>query len=307
MPMSIQTVTTKGLTWVNIPKITEEAIAHLEANYDFHELDIEDIQEISQTPKLDVYKEYIFLVMQFPMWNADMRRINRYEMAAFLGNKYLITVQRGKSKEMQSFFNRCMESEKIREEWMEGSSSYLLYNILEAMFHNTQPILNTIGKQLNEVEEEIFDGDQDSENIRELARHRRNILTFRRILDPQRYLISNLTHIRKPFMDQDIAMYIDDIHDYLNKLWSIVNGYKDTVNGLHITVESLINQRTNKVISALTVVSAGLLPLTLLAGIYGMNIPLPHAENPRFVWSMFGVMVLLIGTFIFTLRKKNWI
>lgn len=305
--MSTQTITSPTLTWVNIPKITDEAISFLESNYDFHELDIEDIQEITQTPKLDVYKDYIFLVMQFPQWNTDTNRVIRHEMAVFLGDGYLITVQRGESTEFKSFFNRCLQSDHIREEWMEGSSSYLLYNILEAMFHSAQPILNRIGKSLTALEEEIFDGDQDTEIIRALALHRRNILNFRRILDPQRYLISNLTHIRKPFMDQDIAIYIDDVRDYLNKLWSIVNGYKDTVNGLHTTVESLINQRTNKVISALTVVSASLLPLTLLTGFYGMNITLPYATNPTIVWGMFGVLIVLIATIILVMRQRNWI
>jgi magnesium transporter len=305
--MSIQTAKNESLTWVNIPQISDDVIAYLEKNYDFHELDIEDIQEQTQTPKLDVYKDYIFLVMQFPHWNSDKQRVGMHEMAVFLGDKYLITVQRGGSQEIQTFFSRCMESATIKEEWMAGSSSFLLYNILEAMFHNTQPILTRIGKELNMLEEEIYEDDHDTDTIRELARHRRNILNFRRLLDPQRYLISNLSHIRKPFMDQDIAIYIDDIHDFLNKLWSIVNSYKDTVNGLHITVESLINQRTNKVISALTVVSASLLPLTLLAGIYGMNITLPYSDRPMFVWGLFGLVGALIITIILVMKKKHWI
>lgn len=305
--MSLQQVTTNTLKWVNIPTITPDAIAHLEAQYDFHELDIEDIQEITQTPKLDVYKEYLFLVMQFPQWDKESNQVVRHEMAVFLGDGYLITVQRGQSQEIAAFFNRCMKSDTLKEDWMEGSSSYLLYNILEALFHSTQPILNRIGKSLTALEEDIFDGEPNTHTIRSLAFQRRNVLNFRRILDPQRYLISNLTHIRKPFMDQDIAIYIDDIHDYLNKLWSIVNGYKDTINGLHTTVESLINQRTNKVISALTVVSASLLPLSLLSGIYGMNIPLPYATNPIFVWGMFGMLACTIVGIILIMKRKQWI
>lgn len=305
--MSIQTIASPTLTWVNIPTITDEALAYLEANYDFHELDIEDIQEITQTPKLDIYKDYIFLVMQFPRWDDTHARVTRHEMAVFLGDGYVITVQRGNSPEIRAFFDRCMQSERIKVDWMEGSASYLLYNILEALFHGTQPILSQIGKSLNALEEEIFEGEQHVAIIRALALLRRDILNIRRILDPQRYLISNLTHVRKPFMDQDIAMYIDDIHDYLNKLWSIVGGYRDTVHGLHTTVESLINQRTNKVISALTVVSAALLPLTLLSGIYGMNIPLPYADQPQIIWALFAGLVALIATIIIIMRKKHWV
>ncbi len=310
--MSYTQVTTSTLRWVNIPMITPEAIAHLEAQYDFHELDIEDIQEITQTPKLDVYKEYLFLVMQFPQWNHTTQQVIRHEMAVFLGDGYLITVQRGHSPDVVAFFERCMNSDTIKEDWMEGSSSYLLYNILEAMFHTAQPILNRIGKSLSTLEEDIFAGEPNTETIRSIALHRRNILNFKRILDPQRYLVSNLTHIRKPFMDQDISIYIDDIHDYLNKLWSIVNGYKDTVHGLHTTVESLINQQTNKdlkMISWLTVISTAMLPLTLVASIYGMNIePLPFAENYTFIiWSIFVTMSIGMIIGIIILQRKKYL
>ena len=133
-------------------------------------------------------------------------------------------------------------------------------------------------------------------------------MQFRRILDPQRYLISNLTHIRKSFLDESLAIYFDNVSDYLSKIWSITDTYRDTIDGLHVTVESLINHRTNKVISALTVISVSLLPLTLLSGIYGMNIAgLPHAQNPFWVWMMFIGMLSFILIVIAVMKKKKWL
>ena len=142
--------------------------------------------------------------------------------------------------------------------------------------------------------------------VHELARHRRNILNFRRIIDPQRYLVANLSHTRKSFLNEEMSLYFDNVNDYLSKLWSIVEAYKDTLNGLHVTVESLVNQRTNKLISSLTVISVSLLPLTLLSGIYGMNIDrLPFAHQPIFVWGIFVALGLFILLLITIMRRQR--
>ncbi len=134
------------------------------------------------------------------------------------------------------------------------------------------------------------------------------MLHFRRILDPQRYLVSTLSHTRKPFLDETLSIYFDNIKDYLDKLWVIADTYKETIDGLHLTVESLINQRTNKVIGALTVISVALLPMTLLSGIYGMNIiGLPYAHDPKFVWAMFGGMALFIICIIILMKRRKWL
>jgi magnesium transporter len=306
--MAIKTLKQKNLTWVNIDSVDDSALSFLKENYNFHQLDFEDLQGDSQTPKIDTYKNYLFIVFQFPHWKPDSQTVIPHEIDVFIGDRYLITVQHTKSKEMKNFFYRCMKNKSIKRDWMSGSSGYLLYKLLEALFRNSQPMLNGMGKQLYQIEEQIFAGDHDPVVVRQLGVHRRNVLHFRRILDPQRYLISTLSHTRRSFLDETLNLYFDDVTDYLNKLWAIVNTYKDTVEGLHVTVESLINHRTNKVISALTVISVSLLPLTLLSGIYGMNIAgLPYAQNPLWVWMMFVGLLGFIAFVIIVMKKKKWL
>ncbi len=304
--MSIKTLTQKNLTWVSIDKIDEESLDFLKKNYNFHHLDLEDIQSEQQIPKIDTYKNYLFIVLHFPHWQANIQTLKPLEIDIFIGDNFIITIQRSKSKEMKNFFYRCMNNRKIKADWMSGSSGYLLYRLIEALLENTRPILTNIGKQLSIAENQIFEGEQDPQTIRKLAIHRRNILQFRRILEPQKFMIANLSHTRKTFLDEKLSLYFDDINDYLSKIWAIIESYKETVDGLHITVESMINQRTNKVISALTVISVSLLPLTLLSGIYGMNIMgLPFAKNPVWVWSMFLGLAAIIVILIVIMRKKK--
>lgn len=306
--MSIKQVSTDKLTWVNIDKPDAAAIEFLKKNYNFHHLDFEDIQGESQTPKIDTYKNYLFLIFQFPRWDKEKKRIVTSDLHMFIGNKFLVTIHQGTDTTVRKFFASRIKSKRIQKQWMGSSPGYLLYKIIESQFKNMRPALNDIGKQLSELEEDIFNAEQDINTVKELAIHRRNILSFRRVIDPQRYLVANLSHIRKPFLNEDTSLYFDDIHDYLNKIWAILDSYRESVHGLHVTVESLINQRTNKIVSTLTAISVGLLPFTVLSGIYGMNIGgLPYANHPLIVWLMFLVLAIIVGIVLIFMRRKTWL
>ena|SRR3989339_183290 len=304
--MSVKQIKQSGLTWTNISTVNDEALQFLKENFKFHHLDIADIKSESQNPKLDTYKDYIFLVVHFPQWKVGNKKILAHEIDIFIGPNFLITIQHGKNKDIKDFFYRSMNNRKTRNEWINKSPGYLLYKILDELFSQSRIMIDFLGKQISILENKIFDNKPDGDIIRELAIHRRNVLNLKRILDPQRFLIASLSNIRKPFLDESLSIYFDDIKDYLDKLWVIVDTYKETLDGLHITVESLINQKTNKIITLLTVISVSLLPLTLLSGIYGMNIEgLPYAHSPAFVWGLFGAIAFFILLLIFIMRKKK--
>src|SRR3989338_143732 len=306
--MAIKLLKEHNLTWVNIDQVDAEAMKYLKTNFSFHPLDLGDVEAENITPKIDSYKNYIFVVLQFPYWNEAEQSIMRHEIDMFISDNYLITIQFTKSKEIKNFFYRCMKNKNVKREWMSKNPGFLLYKLIEALFRNTQPMLDNIGKKLSNVEDNIFAGEQNRHIVRELAALRRSILQFRRILDPQRYLIATLSHTRRTFLDESLALYFDDVTDNLNKLWAITDTYRDTGDGLHVTIESVLTHRTNKVISALTTISVSLLPLTLLSGIYGMNIEgLPFADKPGFVWTMFVLLLATVLGVIVWMRKKRWL
>lgn len=305
--MPFKTLTEQNLTWVNIEGVDEDSLKLLKDNYHFHPLDLEDIQTETQTPKLDVYKNYLFLVLHVPQWNHEDRRVTSQQIDFFITDNALISVQHHKNKDLQALFYRCLKNKKMRAEWFGGNSGFLLYYLLEALFEEARPILNNIGKHLALVENEVFSGEQNAGLIRELSYHRRNILAFGRIIEPQRYLMSNLAHIRRTFMEESTSVYFDDIRDYLDKLWSIVDNYKESVHGLYITVESLINQRTNRVLTILTIISVALLPHTLLFNMYGMNLRvLPGSDHATAIWWVLaGLTSAVITGLIITLRRMK--
>ncbi len=310
--MPLKTLTEGNLTWINVESVTPEVLADFKTKYNFHQLDLDDIaSESTHIPKADVYKNYVFLVLHLPEWSHTEKKITIAQVNIFVGENYVITIPHHNNKEVRALFFRCLKNRTLRHDWMKGSAGFLLYNIMAALFHEARPLLNNIGKHVALAEEEVFAGEQKTNLIKELANHRRNILIYRSIIEPQRYVISSLANIRRPFLEENLGIYFDDVRDYLDKLWVIVETYKETVNGLYMTVESIMNQRTNKVLTILTVISAALLPHTFFFNLYSMNLPgLPLAKNPHLVWSILGILTLLVGTILFVslrrMKKSGW-
>ncbi len=305
--MSIKIIKQGQLTWVNIDKVDDEAFTYLNNNFKFHHLDLDDLATEQQTPKIDSYDDYLFIIMQFPQWSSQSQSIIPHEIDIFIGENFLVTIQQTRSKELKNYFYRCMNNHKVKAKWMNGSSGFLLYSLIESLFQKTRPLMNKLSKELSTLEQKIFNDDQSNSVVKELAIVRRNVLGIRRIIDPQKFLTTTLSHTRRPFIGEELSVYFDNITDYLNKDWMITETYKDTISGLQVTVESLINQKTNKVIGVLTVISVSLLPLTLLSGIYGMNIiNLPWAQDPKWVWTIFIILTSFIVSSIIYMRKNKW-
>ncbi len=306
--MSVKEIKQGNLTWIHISRINPEAIEYLKKNFKFHSLDIEDIRTEHPTPKLDVYKNYLFLTLQLPHLKVSSGKIISHEINIFVGEGYILTIQESKNREVKNLFYRCANNRKIRGEWMGGNSGFLLYKILNELFSDVKSSLNIVGKQLHEIENEVYrEEGQTVQEIKELGQHRRNIFTIRRILDPQRFMISTLSHTRQTFLDESLSVYFDDIRDLLDRLWVVVESYSQTSDGLHWTIESILNQRTNKIISALAIISVSFMPVTLLTSFYGMNIILPHQNDPVLVFTIFGAIALTTVLIIYILKRKRWL
>ena len=132
--MAVKTLKQKGLTWVNIDKMDEESFNYLKTNFKFHHLDYEDLRGGKQTPKIDIYKNYLFLILHIPQWKNSTHSINNAELGFFIGEGYLITIQHGHSKLMKNFFYRCMKNPTVKKNWMDKGSGYLMYKIIDALF-----------------------------------------------------------------------------------------------------------------------------------------------------------------------------
>lgn len=306
--LNVRSIVHGGITWVDIVHPGETEIEWLRRNYDFHPLHLDDTLSKIQRPKIDDTDDYTFIVMHFPVYSRLVRVTSPSEVDIFVGPNYVITAHQGNLKPLIRFFNQCAEDTGQREKVMGRTVGYLLYQILDKLVDYCFPILNKIDSNIEQIEDEIFE-EKVRQTVFEISIVRRDIISFRRTIKPLMPVVGSLERKHRPFLEEeDMEEYFGDIHDHLNKIWDQLEDYKEVIEGLSDTIGSLTNNRINEIIKVLTIISVILLPLTLISGIYGMNLQgLPAADHPYAFEIVMGGMVLVIIGMLAFFRWRKWI
>ena len=304
--LQLQSVSRGELTWVNIEKPTAREIEYLAQNYPFHPLDLEDCLGRIQHPKLDDYPDYLFIVLHFPLFNRAAGVTTPSQVAFFIGANYLITVHSGELKTLVRFFHDCQSSPRVRDDTMSHSSGYLLYQILKRLVDYCFPILNRVISNVEEMEDQVF-GEEAREAVRELTMVRRDIIAFRRIIRPQIGVIASLEHKERPFLKEELETYYSDIADSIAQMWDALEDQREVVEGLLDAQSSFASHRLNEIVRILTIISTIMLPLSVVSGIYGMNVPIPWESSPYSFLGVLALMALMGGGMLAFFRRQGWL
>ncbi|MET0202242.1 MAG: magnesium transporter CorA family protein [Gaiellaceae bacterium] len=295
-----------GLTWVHLDAPTLEEASQLADRYGWHPLDLEDVLSRRQRPKVDEYPDYLFGVLHFPVYDKAIQRLNAAELDVFLGNGWLVTLPAVELLPVTRLFHRCEEDEELREQLFGKGSGYLLYHILDDLFDYCFPILDKIGHKLDAVEDDMFE-ERAEDVVRDLSNVKQEIISYRKIIKPERSTLRLLERQIERFLPEDLELYFDDIVDASERIWDLLDNYKEVVEALEDTNESVISHRQNDVLRVLTVVTVILLPLTLITGIFGMNVHFPGFETGAAFWAIVGFMLGLALALTAFFRLKRWL
>jgi magnesium transporter len=306
--MGVQVLSRGRVTWVNIERPTREDMDYLRQNYPFfHPLDLEDCLSHIERPKIDEYDDYLFIIMQMPVFDASRRVSRPGEVDMFIGAGYLVTVHDGLLWPITNLFDDCQADAQVRQKHMGRGASHLLHDLIDRLVDYCFPILYKVDANLREIEEDIFT-EQVPDIVREISWLRRDITALQRIVKPQIAIVANLEDKDRPFIREDLDVYFGDVLDHLYKAWDMLEDHRDVIEGLNDTANTLTTYRLNEVIKILTIISVIMLPLTLLAGIYGMNLELPLDERSPYSFVVIMLlMVLMAGGMILYFRKRRWI
>jgi len=304
--LNMQSLTWGDFTWINIEQPTEKETEYLAQNYPFHPLDLDDCLSRIQRPKIDQYKDYLFLVLHFPIFNKEARVTTPSQVSVFIGQNYLITLHKGELKPLVKLFRECEIDEESRQEHFNAGPGYLLYRIADRLVDYCLPIANKMLENIEDVEDGIF-SNRGRSQIKEISMLRRDIISFRRIIWPMRAVIGSLEPKIRRFTKMDLSVYFGDTVDHLDKIWDALDEYKEIIEGLNDTHDSLATNRTNEVMRMLTVIATILLPLTVVASLYGMNIPLPLQESHYSFVLVFGVWAIIVTGMLVFFRRHHWI
>ncbi len=303
--MSMRTVIENKVSWINIVDPSQEDIEHLRRYYPFHPLDLEDCLSSIERPKVDEYENYLFIVMHFPIYDPHARISRISEVDIFIGSGYLITLHNGELTPLLRLFEECHKDERARSKHMSRGAGQLLYGILDRTVDYVMRILTQVGSRINQVEEKIFTEDMRY-IVEEISVIRRDVIALRRIIKPQIGVVSNLERKDRPFIREGMEVYFGDIVDGFSRAWDELEDHREVIENLSSTSDSITSYRINETMRTLTVISVLLLPLTLLAGIYGMNISLPFDKQPYAFYGLIGTMVVIVVGLVVLFRKRKW-
>jgi magnesium transporter len=297
-----------GLTWIHLDEPHLDAVQGLANRFGWHPLDVEDVMSKRQRPKVDDYADegYLFAVLHFPAYDRTIQRLNAVELDAFVGPDYLVTFPGLDLKPVSRLFARCEEDESYREQLFSKGSGRLLYEVLDDLFDYCFPILDKIGHKLDSLEDDVFEGRSD-EVVRDISNVKQEIISYRKIIKPERSTLRLLERHVKRFLPEELELYFDDIVDATERIWDLLDNYKEVVEALEDTNEAVISHRQNDILRILTVFSVILLPLTLITGFFGMNVDFPGFGSVWAFWTIFSLMAAALVGMLAFFRLKRWL
>jgi len=304
--LHIEEIRHAGLRWINVERMGRLERAWLEERFDFHPLDYEDLVSRNQRSKIDEYPTYLFAVLYFPRFDKSVGRLNAAEIDLFVGPDFLVTVPNEPSKPLEYLFERCRADEDLRERLFSKGSGYLLYKVVDDAVDASFPMLRKIGNKLERVETAIFEG-RSKEIVRDISNVKQEIINFRKVVRPQRAVFGDLERTKQRFLAADLEIYFDDINDASERVWQLLEGYKETVEALEATNEAVLAHRLNDVLRILTVLTVVFLPPTLIAGIWGMNTRVPGEGRILGFWIVVGAIVALVGSMLIAFKRRGWL
>jgi len=304
----VRSLSASGLTWVNAVAPDVDTATELADRFGWHPLDVEDIVSTRQRPKVDDYDEdgYLFVVLHFPAYDKTVARLDAAELDIFLGPDYLVTIPNRELLPVTRLFGRCETDEALREQLFAKGSGRLLYEVLDDLFDYCFPILDKIGHKLRSVEEDMSER-RAEEIVHDILNVKLEIISYRKVIKPERPTLRVLERRVTKFLPEELELYFDDIVDAAERIWDQLDNYKEVVEALEATNESVISHRQNDVLRVLTIFSVILLPLTLISGIFGMNVRFPGFNSHEAFWTIVGVMLAIIIGMVGFFRWKRWL
>ncbi|MFK7832621.1 MAG: magnesium/cobalt transporter CorA [Winogradskyella sp.] len=296
---------TDSVTWININGLqyTKE-IESIGNQYGLHPLVLEDIVNTAQRPKIDEYDDYLFVVLKMLYYDKD-ENIVIEQVSFVLGKNYVISFQESEG----DVFDIIRERLRLGNGRIRGlKSDYLLYALIDAVVDNYFSIIETLGNKIEDLETELFAGTaREGVNI-EIQQLKREILKVRRAIFPLREIISRIEKGEHPLIYKRTITYYRDVYDHLIQVSENIDIYREMIWSLMDMYMTTISNKMNEVMKVLTIMSTIFIPLTFLAGLYGMNfkhIPELNYHNGYFV--LLGVMLVMFIALLFYFKRKKWL
>ncbi len=292
------------MAWVDLIAPTPEEARLLADVFHFHPLSVEDALSAIHHPKIETYDAYLYLILHGIDFRVEEHWFATRDVDFFLGRNYLVTVHDGHSRSIAALKVTCDRHDRVLGE----GPVALMHRIVDSMVDNYRPEIEALEKQMNKLEDEAILGARE-DLVRDILDLKRDLSSLRRVLVPQRDALGRLARREFTMITDEMAYRFRDVYDNLVRLSDEAALLADRVTGMLEAYLSSISNRLNQVMKVLTVMSTIFLPLTVLSGMWGMNVPLPAfpgGPDAQFWW-IAGCMAVVIVVMLAFFRRHRWI
>ena len=305
--MHLKEIKTEKLRWINISKPDRAEMNFLKKEFGFHKADLDACLDSVQRPRLDEYKNYLFLSINFPVYNKTTREVRPTELDLFIGKDFLVSAHQGKLTPLIELFDACRRDTETCATYLEKPDT-LINQILGRLLQDSFPIIETIGRDIDRVQGSMFNRNEHA-IIRDILSVKRNIVNFRRIMQGHKVMIRRLRDKQSVFCaGVCLDLYFEKLVDDTKEIWDLLTNYMDTIDAIHETNESLVSFQLNNIMKLLTVISVIMLPTGLVANVFGMNTEhTPILGWTGDFWVVIGLMIGVSVLMVFWFRKKRWL
>jgi len=293
------------VTWLNISGVHDERIINeLEDKFKIHPLVLEDITNTTQRPKIEEYDDYLYVVLKMAYFNDEHAGIDLEQVSMIVGKDYVITLQEKEGDILEGLRERIRNSKsRVRK----LGSDYLMYGILDAIVDHYFTLLEDIGEQIEELELKLMQN-ANQQILGDIYSLKHELVFLRKSIWPMRDVVSAVQKAEPDLVSESTMIYLRDVHDHIIQVVETVETFRDMVSGMLELYLSLVSNKMNEVMKVLTIFAAIFIPLTFLAGIYGMNfefMPELNWKPAYFIW--WGVTIALAVGMVIYFKRKKWL
>lgn len=302
---SLQYENENSITWINLNGLNHVTeIEKLGKSFDIHPLVLEDIVNISQRPKIDEHEDYLFLVLKMLYYDENETVISE-QVSFILGKDYLLSFQESEGDVFDGVRDRIRHAKgRVRN----MQSDYLLYILIDAIVDHYFSVIEILGNKIEDFEAEIFSGDLQDDASKKIQNLKREILRLRRAIFPLREVISRIEKNNNKLIHDKTITYYRDLYDHLIQVSENIDIYREMIWSLMDMYMTTISNKMNEVMKVLTIMASIFIPLTFIAGIYGMNFEyIPELKYKYGYFTVWGVMIALFLGMLYYFRKKKWL
>ncbi len=309
MAKNIYEASLGGLLWVNVTKQGEKELAQIQRRFGLHPADVKESLPPFQRPKIIKREGYYFIVLHFPVFDRESRRLGFTEVDFFLSSHYLITVHDDKLHALEVFFNESVKNEMARNKFFTGTAAHLFFELLSRLLDSIFPILLHVNDDINIVDRKLFNRLPGKVMAEEILRLKTNIVTFRRTMQGHRTVVERLVLTAGRELDlANYQSYINSLREFTVEIWHMIESQKESINALHETNESLLTLKTNEVMKTLTIISVITFPLTLLGTLFAIRAGgTPFLGNPIGFWILLILTLCGATLMLVVFKRRGWL